>query len=291
MKKTYLINGLLLLIIVGLYWFVNRPDTVETNAPKLSSLAFNAVHNIQIQRNEKNTISLIKQGDSWQIDHPIQAKANDVKVKLLLSVLNSTIYSQTKITEFIDLSQFNLEPPAFSLYLNDQRFDLGDIESLTKHRYLRYGNTVYLVDDTIAPLLNSSINSFIENRLIAENQQISKLHIPLIHDNKPTNSSQLIEQIDSHWQAVDFSADQLTELVASWQQAYALQVMPLNIEQLEQNQPQYKATLWFEGDHIARHYLITSNQHSLFIYDLSRQLNYQFPLGMLPALLLSKPES
>jgi len=287
MKNIYFINGLLLLSIIGLYLFLNSPNKLGNySSQSISSLHFNDIQTIQVQRNEITTIELQKQDQQWLISYPITAHANPIKIKLLLSILNAKTYNQIPIANINSLAQFKLSPPAFTLKLNQHRFDFGDIESLNKYRYLQYKDIIYLIDDTIAPLLNSNANSFINNRLIGDNKKIIKLDLPLFDGKKLSNATHNIEQIDGHWQAkIPFSADELTALIANWQHAYALQVIPL-----QDNISGQTIRIWFEGDADPHNFIIQHNEHRLFIADPINHLNYQFPLDSLPTLFLEKPE-
>jgi hypothetical protein len=106
MKKSYLTNLILIGLIIGLYWFNTYDNSAEHEMPQLSSLISNNIHNITISRPDIVDIVLEKSASGWQITQPIKAIANNKRVELLLSFLNTPSYAQITIGDGQSISQF-----------------------------------------------------------------------------------------------------------------------------------------------------------------------------------------
>jgi hypothetical protein len=282
MKSRYLINLLLVIAIVGLYYLINHEAEVSTvRNQTLSQLKLSDVSTIVIGRQHRDSIVIIKDGSHWQIIKPIKAKANDVRVNLILNLLSTPIYSQFKPKNDMDLQQFGLNPVNLSLQLNQQRFEFGAIESLSSHRYVRYDETIYLIHDTLAPLLNSSASSFIDNRLFSKQQQLTKLELPLFDSDNQLNVEYLTLKLsDGHWTSNKeaFSNDLLTTIVDSWQNAYAMQVFTLSTEEIN-DLTGIKISVSYK-DNSSSELIVQLSNDSLSLFNIQKQLKYQFSISI-----------
>ena len=231
MKSSYLINLVLVLVIAVLYWLSSPTSSPTITSADFSNIDVKSIKNITIQRRFRNEVKLHKQDSDWQIVQPIKAVANNTRIKLLLSLLNSPSHNQlTHPTDEL-IIQLGLKPIKLSLQLNEHLFVFGDIEPINKWRYVLYENTVYLMDDQISPLLNANAASFINNHLLAITQEIKSIHLPLFDNNQlSTTESITIDFHDGHWQSQppSNSTDKLATVIKLWQHAEALQVIPID---------------------------------------------------------------
>jgi len=279
MKKSYLTNVILLLLIIGLYWFINyQPVQVESH--RLSTLLAKQVHDIKIQRYKRDDIVLHKEGQQWHIKQPIQASANTTRINLILDLLSSHSQGQLNLDSKLSLQQYDLDPAKITLQINDQQFEFGNTEPLSKYRYILYDNIIHLLNDTVAPLLNANAASFINNRLFSEELNITRLSLPAL-DNQQVHSAFLsIKLIDGHWktQGDTLSTDQLTSLVTAWQNAYAMQVLPLTADKIQHAIGQ-DITVEFSNQTTVT-LLLQFNHQTMSLIDAKKKLKYQFPLSV-----------
>jgi hypothetical protein len=291
MKKSYLINLILVGLIIGLYWF-NTVDTDPVAGLKqLSPLTSDDIQHIIISRPNTADIILEKSASGWHITQPIKAIANNTRVELLLSFLNTPSYAQISAVTDGDLEQFELAPANLVLTLNQFNVQFGGIEAISKHRYVLIGDVIHLITDRITPLLYANASSFIENRLIAKNNIITKLVLPKLNtDNTLSAESTIIENLNGHWQSnlPAITTDQITAIVQNWQYAYALQVLPIKDTMPATSMP-HKVQVWFNNQILPAEYDLTINGNALFIKDPQQMLNYQFTLALLTQLLPSQP--
>lgn len=291
MKKIYLINLILILIIAGLYWFNLHDNQAKTEMEQLTTLSISEIHHIAISRPGSVDIELEKSTSGWQITKPIKAIANTKRIELLLSFLETPSYAQMEVDNNTMLSQFELKPANFVLTLNNYSVKFGGIEPISKHRYALIDNMIHLITDRITPLLSANAASFIENKLISNKNNITKLTLPL-RDNNNTllTKSVIIENNNGHWQSnlPTMGTDKLTAFVENWQHAYALQVLPLKTG-VQETASSHKVQIFFHGNNQATEYDLKLSGNTLFILDHKQQLSYQFSHTSLAQLLPSQP--
>jgi hypothetical protein len=283
MKSSYLTNLVLLVIVIVLLWLSQREQPAEQQPAGLSALSAEAVERIQIQRQGRDTLTLERQQQNWQLSQPFTARANQTRVNLLLSLLSSPVHGQQPATDESALVKFGLKQPDVTIVMNDQSFAFGATESLSQNRYVLHQNVVYLVQDDVTPLLKASAGSFVDNRLVEEGVSIDKLALPASNE---MDEQRLIEQRDGRWHSDNGSAssDRLKTVVDNWQHAYAMQVRYLDAGQLDKL-PEPQITLWLEGESAPLQLIMTLRGETLQLTNPALQLQYDFPLAMQSQLL------
>ena len=283
MKSNYFINLILITVLVGLYWFINDEPTSNTATTPLTNISNEAIHHITISQTNRVDIVLKKLKQQWQLITPITARANQNRIKILLSILTIQPYRQQTIIAGQNLSQFGINKDSTNLVLNDHHFIFGDIEPIEQRRYVQHNNDLYLLEDTISPLLNTSASSFIDNRLIQAQQHITKLTIPHYQQQSLLKQTTSLQLNNGQWQSDSKqSADKLVEIIDNWQHAAALQVIPLDalastlqpspfhaiVQLKEQNEP-IKLTL-----HLSKTHFFIINEQTELAYHF-RKASYQ----------------
>lgn len=293
MKSSYLTNLILLIVIAGLFWFSQKSSTTNNTEVALSDIKADEINSILITRTERPEIKLSKHTTGWQLTQPISTDGNKTRIDLLLSLLSSTIHSQLNHPSDEMLKQLGLKPAILSLKLNEQLFVFGGIEPIDKRRYVLFNDTVYLIDDLVAPLLNVNATSFIDNRLFPLSDQVHKLQLPLLKDSELDASSNItISNQAGIWESVPigFSKNKLASVVASWQQAAALQVTQKVLDKSDQNDS-VAMQVWFNEAAIPVEFIIRIDNRSLYITNIEKQLNYHFPAALAQQLFLPLAES
>ncbi len=278
MKSSYLTNLLLIFLVIGLYWFNNQSPTTEGDTPPLTTLSTNDIQQITIERIHLDNIILEKRSADWLLLQPFNARANNIRIKLLLSLLSMPSHAQLAYSDDELLTQLGLSPAKVTLKLNEYLFQFGNVETISNRRYVLYDGTIHLIDDQISHLLNASASSFIENRLIKPNNVINKITLPILDStNTLSNEYADAEYLTGQWSHPEYSADQLTTLISVWQHAYALQVSPIKKKDFSNS---HQVTIWYKNIEEPTELKILLTDKILFIYDQQRQLKYQFPMAL-----------
>lgn len=284
MKSSYLTNVLLLCLIAGLYWYNNQEAAVRKQQ-QLTMLDQHHIQHITISRPNSTDITLGKLASGWQLVCPFQAQANITRIKLLLSLLNTASYAQ--LDSSASLQQFGLSSNFVQLTLDDQVFQFGDVESISNHRYVLHNNIIHLTEDKVMPLLNANASSFIENRLFTKESHIQQIRLPFRNDDDSLSpQTMMIENMEGHWRSksTQYTADQLSKFISSWQHTYALQVVPVNDSMHRDPEPVIIKIL-FKEQIESREFELQLGNNALFLIDTEAKLRYQFSKVMAKLLL------
>ncbi len=281
MKSRYLINFVLLFLVLVLFWFLNKPSPTSRQNT-VSEITQNEITNIVISRSGLDTITLQKHDTGWQLISPLQAPANNTRIKLLLSLLTTPIYAQLNQVDSAKLIQLGFNDASTIVQFNDYIFQFGTTEPISQHRYILHNNSVYLIDDNVAPLLKANAASFIDNKLIPLKRPISKISLPTINQQQEWSSKNIIiEQKDGHWYSdiKTLSADQLTMLIDAWQHTYALQVLPIGKTTLPES-TRHTITIWFDNQTDPTELELQYDSRALYLSHYSLNLSYQLPISL-----------
>jgi len=285
MKSTYLTNLLLLVVAVLLVWLMTESQTLKPNHYITDSIKPTQVTEIEIHRREQQTIRL-QLDQQWQLIQPAMARANQTRIKLLLSLLEQPVQQPPiPVTNKTKLTDFGLEQPNLILSFNQLHFAFGKSESLSGSRYILHNQQIFLIDDDISPLLSASASSFVDNRLVDPAITIRALHLPELLDGKAQQQypELSVYQHNTRWlsKPENHAQDKLLALLQNWQQAYAMQVVILSETFISENNPVVMIDL---ADNTQRKFVVTHSEDGLTLTDPKQQLQYQFPAAITDAL-------
>ncbi|MGH8271964.1 MAG: DUF4340 domain-containing protein, partial [Gammaproteobacteria bacterium] len=149
----------------------NRPPPAAT---PLTTLAPAALTRLVVKTQGKTTLMLVRNGDGWQMQKPVHARADADRVAALLAGLDEPTTRHYSV-HALSLAGVGLAPPAFVLEAGDIRLEFGALNPANLLRYVRRGDTVYLVYDTIAPRLASGPWPFVDRRLLPPDAHIASI--------------------------------------------------------------------------------------------------------------------
>jgi hypothetical protein len=287
MKTSYFINLGLIILLIGLYWFNNISSDSNDPNNQLTHTDNKAVEYIVISQASRENIILNKTAGQWQLSVPLTARANPTRVNLLLSLLTIKTDRQQTTTEGQDLSHFGLTSDSTSLTLGQKKFIFGNIEPISQQRYVLHNGIIYLLEDTVSPLLNTNASSFIDNRLILKDQKITSIKLPLYDEGMLSKQTITINLVKGQWQTEqDIAMDKLVELIDNWNHARALQVLPLNTIASKFKPSPFQVQLTINNQLDDMKLNLHLDDTSFFIVDEKTKLAYQFPKALAQTLLL-----
>lgn len=289
MKSSYLINLGLIILLTGLYWFNNHSTDLTDPINRLTMIDSKTIDHITISQANRTKIRLEKIAGQWQITAPLTAQANANRINLLLSLLTIKTNRQQRIIKGQDLTPFGLADSSTQLTLGHNHFKFGNIEPISKQRYVLHNDVIYLLEDRISPLLNTSASSFIDNRLIPIKKNITALELPMYQAQSLSNQTIKLELINGHWKTEqNIASDKLVELIDNWRFASALQVIPLDSIAAKLGTASAYANLILDDQESMKLTLYLNNT-SFFIINEKAKLAYQFPKALSQTLLLPIP--
>lgn len=224
MKSRWLVNILLLLIVLGVGAFIKfRPqqETVKATSYEVSSLRLNAFERITVEFPAKAPVSFEKIDGYWYITKPYKARADQMLVMRILSLVAAKSTQKFPAT---DLAQFGLDQPKLKLKFDDAEFVFGTFNPVTSEQYVAFNNEVYLLPISYAESAQSPLEEYLDKSPFkpAEQKKIvgfdfshleqweeARLHVDL-NDGKWTASpakakpkqNDMNEWFDSFWRNI-----------------------------------------------------------------------------------------
>jgi Domain of unknown function (DUF4340) len=220
MSTRNLLN-LVLLVIAGTLAAVIalRPGTRQADTPQpVTGIDPQTITRIELTRSKGDALKFIRTDGHWQIDTTPALPADDFQVQTVLALLTADVVRKYAAAS-LDLAQVGLDPPQTIASYDHTRLELGTTDALDGLRYVRLGDTVYLVADRFAHLLNAGVSNFLQRGLLPEGVTITGLQLPGL----------ALNQTDGvHWQLHPddpaASADNIHALLNNWLHASALYV-------------------------------------------------------------------
>ncbi len=216
MQSRLLLNLILLLAAIGLaltVWYVYQDKNREHY---LSALDISQVNTITIPRTQGDII-LSRRHDSWRMEKPYALPAHDFRVQTLLGLLQTPV-TQAYSSNELDLTQFGLQPARAIIRFNDVEIQFGKSNPVNNKRYIQSANQIYLLDDTLYPLISAEASSFVNLSLLDSSASIVKLELPGL--TLQQDSAQLWH--DKNGKTV--AADNAQQLLDNWRDTSAFGV-------------------------------------------------------------------
>jgi len=218
-KRGWIVNVLLLAAVVGLGLYIHYRPSGETPQHKLTTLAPSAVSRVLIERRDGEPIELAKRGEAWYLVRPFQARADRSQVERLLELTSATSKEKLAAT---DLGRFDLDRPALTVTLGEQRFAFGTINQINQEQYVLAGDSVYMLPSFYPSLVPLKAERLLTHSLFVEGESPAAFVLPGVR----------IELQDTKWVRVPATAkdepsqDEFNRWVEGWRFASSLLTQP-----------------------------------------------------------------
>jgi len=216
MKRGWIVNVLLLAAVVALGWYVlYRPAPSDVPQHKLTTLVPSTVSHVLIEPRAGGPIELAKRGEAWYLVRPFEARADRSQVDRLLELTSASSKEKLAAT---DLARFDLDRPAVSVTLGDQRFAFGTVNPLNQEQYVQAGDAVYLLPSFYASLVPQRAERLLTHALFVEGETPVAFALPAFR----------VEQQGPKWIRVPAGAkeppsqDEFNRWVEGWRFASSL---------------------------------------------------------------------
>jgi len=220
MSSRNLLNLVLLVVVAALVAVaVFKPGKKAPTITRLTSLSASAVHKITISRPGLEPVVLEKQDNKWQMLAPYKIAADGFKADSISELAEAKANAHYPIGKGEDLKPYGLDKPNITVTFNDQdKLAFGGIETLKYQRYIRNGDTLYVIFDRYFSNISNPPAEFVSHSLLPDQPSIDKLVLPDL----------TLSRQGDHWLAQppvkDLSNDQVNELLENWRDAHATDV-------------------------------------------------------------------
>ena len=215
-KRTQL-NLALVIIALALGLTVYFSQEKEEKGAPLTALTTDSISKVRIEHPGSPAIVLEKTGKLWNLVEPVKTPADSIEIGGVLNLATLETKSTLKLAD-VQLKELSLEPPQYSVTLNDQKIDFGTTEQLNFRRYLLTGQQLFLADDPPSAALDSDYSDLVSKQLLPEGSEIVELQIPGLTLTRGPDGQEWI----TNPAKPDASSDAKQKLVDAWKNARSM---------------------------------------------------------------------
>lgn len=195
---------------VGVF-FAQRKDPP---GPPLTPYKADAITRAAIEHPQAPAIRLEKQDGTWRLVEPIQADANEFEVNALIGLADRE--TQLKVDGGA-LPDLGLDPPSFTLTLNDRAIAFGGVEPLEYRRYVKTPDGVFLIEDPPGAALDREYADLVSQDVLPKDAQIERIELPGLTLARAGDGAWTLTPADPK-----ATSDQMQKLADAWKGARAM---------------------------------------------------------------------
>ncbi len=234
MKKRWLVNLLLLLVVASLVTFLyERPQTKLQGAKayEISSLKLADFNALSIEFPSKAPVSFVKMDGLWRMTQPYQLRADQQSVLRILSIVAATSNEKFSSTEPGALDKFGLSSPALRIKMVSKDatevFTFGTYNPVTEEQYVAYKDSIYLLPGSYSEAGEVQPIELIDKKPLKPNEQVVGFDFSHLEQWQDVHLN--LDLVDGQWKTNVAKAkptqNELNEwLDFSWMQAQAKSV-------------------------------------------------------------------
>ncbi|MDA1106812.1 MAG: DUF4340 domain-containing protein [Proteobacteria bacterium] len=269
-----LLGGVALLVLVVIYLpgLNNAPPL-----PKLTTLVPASITHLRIERDGAAPIMLEKQAQDWIMTAPVRMPANTFRVETVLQVAQAESHARLDAAT-VRLAEFKLDKPRARLWLGTTELAFGATEPLNGRRYVRVGDSVHLISDTVYFDLIGEFTAFADSALLAPGSRLTQIDLPALR---------LVRVGEGGWMQAPnraqvppetgVSMDRVNALLDAWRRARAIQVRPYVTPASAGAEPENMIFVHLEGAEQPLRFDIVSRAPGLVLARADLGVQYHFP--------------
>ena len=175
MNRRARLNAGLAAAALGLGVAVFVANKKEPPGPPLTPYKAGAIERVAIEHPGAPLIRLEKKDGRWRLVEPVQAEADEFEVNALIGLADR----ETKLkVEGGAPKELGLEPPAYTLTLNDRAIAFGGVEPLEYRRYVRTPDGTFLIEDPPSAALDKEYADLVSKDVLPKGAAIERLELP-----------------------------------------------------------------------------------------------------------------
>jgi preprotein translocase subunit YajC len=233
MKKRWLLNLLMLLVVAGLVTFLYLRPQADNSGPKqyeVSTLKLADFNAIEVVFPTQKPTSFEKVDGLWHMTSPYKSRADQVLVQRILAIIAAKSTEKLPAT---DLAKYGLDNPELRLKLNKvtgiEEFIFGTFNSITEEQYVAYKDGVYLLPGSYSEAASTQPIELIDKNPLSIKEAKSISGFNFAHLEQWEEVGLNVDIADGKWKVnvpkAKPTQDELNEwLEFSWKQAQAKQV-------------------------------------------------------------------
>ncbi|MDO9371010.1 MAG: DUF4340 domain-containing protein [Gammaproteobacteria bacterium] len=273
-----LLGGVALLVLVVVY----QPGLHTAQPlPRLTALVPANITHLRIERDGAAPIALERKAQDWIMTAPVRMPANTFRVETVLQVAQAESHARMDAAT-VRLAEFKLDKPRVQLWFDATEIAFGATEPLNGRRYVRLGDSVHLISDTVYFDLIGEFTAFADSALLAPQSQnrLTQLDLPALR---------LVRVGEGGWMQApnrmhappepEVSMDRVNALLDAWRRARAIQVRPYVTPVSAGAEPENVIFIHLEDAEQPLRFDIVSRTPDLVLARADLGVQYHFPAG------------
>lgn len=178
MKKRWLLNLILLLVVAGLVAFLYlrpKPGTESETTYEISNYKMAEFNAISVEFPTKAPVAFEKVGGFWQLTSPYKARADQASVQRILSIIAAK--TESKINSN-DLDKYGLQNPAIKLKLfrnpdDVEVFLFGTYNPVTEEQYVMHKGVIYLLPNSYSEAAATQVIEMVDKAPLKPTEKVA----------------------------------------------------------------------------------------------------------------------
>jgi Domain of unknown function (DUF4340) len=237
MKKRWLVNLIMLLVVVGLATFLYLRPQSNNSAPtqhEVSTLKLADFTGIDVVFPTQKPTSFVKIDGLWHMTSPYKSRADQVLVQRILAIIAAKSVEKLSAS---DLAKYGLDNPQLRLKLNKpagaesavEEFIFGTFNPITEEQYVAYKDAVYLLPGSYSEAASTQAIELIDKNPLSRKEAKLISGFNFSHLEQWQEIGLNVDIVDGKWKVnapkAKITQNELNEwLDFNWKQAPAKQV-------------------------------------------------------------------
>ena len=160
-KKRLIQNLLLLVVVASLVAFVmtRKEEAGEQHQTLYDMSIGDEAKEIIIHSEGREDVVLQERDDVWLVVKPEEFVADKAKIQHLFTLLSENADSRYS-TEGKDLESYGLDKDRLSVSFNGVKIIFGKFNEVTRKRFIKKGNEMFVINETVSGLLEMGAEGF-----------------------------------------------------------------------------------------------------------------------------------
>jgi len=211
------LNIVLVAAVLGLGASVFFAQKKEDQGPPLTPIAAAALDHVTLEHPGATKVKLERKDGHWKITEPVKVDADPFEVNAFIELAKQEVKKSLELNA-VSLKDLGLEPPAYTVTLNDQTLAFGGQEPIQSRRYILTAGKVALVDDPPAEALDADYSDLASRALLPTGAEIQAITMPGLSITKSADGKSWALTPDNS----NVSSDARQKLIDTWKNARAM---------------------------------------------------------------------
>ncbi len=234
MKKRWLVNLLMLLLVVGIATFLHlKPQhKAVSNLVEISTLKMGGFDAVKAEFPTKAPTVFEKQNGYWVMRKPYAARADQLSVQRILSIIAATTATKLPLQ---DAAKYGLDQPSLKLTLSGSQgthvFSFGTFNPVTEEQYVGYQNQVFLLSGQYGEAAATQPIEMVDKMPLASTERKQLAGFDLAHlEQWEENALKVQLGSDGKWTANDPKAKPTQNEMNEWMDFSWVQAQAKSVE-------------------------------------------------------------